>query len=276
MVDLDALLARPAHHTLRYAAPGARLHHRRAGWVAVEEPENPASGFGHRLILPRSPFVEGVAPWMTRWRAEPRAGQPQRAYFVWDCNTRDVEAEARAAQTAHMLYVLAARCIAADPRATGTAPPAGPPDLVCRPLVGDADWAAAIALGGRAFFPGDVGGHAFHRWASTSRRARIEAGQGVEWGAFVGGRLVGRLGLMYDPEDAGAARFQDVCAHPDFAGRKVVSNLLATALAAFFVDGGCEAWILADVDSRPDRIYAALGFAQKSWFYELGVLAESG
>lgn len=266
-----ALLARPAHRTLAYAMPGARVHRARAGWVALEEPDNPGSAFGHRLIVPRSPFALGLDTWLERWRAEPRAATPRRAYFVWETDSRDVEAEARAEATPHALYVLRVRALEAERVAQ---PPPGPPGLAFRPLRGEADWRAAQALSGAAFGGDDPAHVEFAHWAVGSRRIRVEAGEGADWGAWLDGRLVGHCGLMYDPR-GGEARFQDVAAHPDFGGRKVVSNLLVAAARAFFADGGRRAWILADADSRPDRIYAALGFAPVSWFYELGVAVEA-
>lgn len=266
--SIAALLARPAHRTLRYAMPGARLHHPRAGYVATEEPENPGSAFGHRLVLPASPFVEGLDAWLDRWRAEPRAARPKRAYFVWETAERDAAAEARAGDTPHVLYVLRVRRIDADRPLRQ--PPPGPPGLECRPLRGEAEWRAAQALSGAAFGGDDPAHAAFARWAVGSRRTRVEAGQGVDWGAWLDGRLVAHCGLMFDPAGP-EARFQDVAAHPGFGGRKIVSNLLVAVARRFFADGGRRAWMLADVDSRPDRIYAALGFAPESWFYELGV-----
>lgn len=267
---LAALLARPSHRTLAYAMPGARVHHPRDGWVALEEPDDRASPFGHRLILPRAPFAEGIDVWLDRWHAEPRAATPKRAYFVWETDVRDTEAEAQAAETPHALYVLRVRAL--EPGRLVTPPP-GPPGLTFRPLRSEADWQAAQALSGAAFGGDDVSRLEFARWAIGSRRLRVEAGQGADWGAWLDDRLVGHCGLMFDPA-GGEARFQDVAAHPDFGGRKVVSNLLAAAAGAFFADGGRRTWILADTDSRPDRIYAALGFAPVSWFYELGVAIE--
>lgn len=267
----DALLAHPAHHTNRYALAGARLHHRRAGWVAVEEPEQAQSWFGHRLVLPRSPFAEGLDVWMARWRSEARAATPRRAYLCWATDVRDAGAEREAAAAGLELHTLRLRRITARPVALGRRPPPGPPGAVYRPLSGPLEWAAALALQGQAFGGGVSEQQAFARWALSSRRARVDVGEGVEWGAFVDGRLVGHCGLMFDPADRRRARFQDVATDPRWAGRKIAGNLLAAALDRFFAAGAVEAWILADAEARPDRIYAALGFEPVSWVYELGV-----
>lgn len=262
-MDSARLLAQPGHRTNRFALPGGGLHHDRGGWIAVQTPANPTFWYGHRLILPASPWVEGVAVWRRRWLAENPDPQrrPPRAYLSWECPAPDPESVARATDEEIALDEQVIRVHRGPPPQL----PPPPPGLALRPLVGDAEWGAIITISARAFDdPID-----FLSWDQTDRRARVERGLGVEWGAFLDGRLVGHCGLMWGE---GEARFQDVAVDPAAQGRRIAAYLIAAALADHAVrHPGAPAWIVAELDSRAGRIYEALGFVIASWGYDLAL-----
>lgn len=252
--------------TDHFALPGWSTWSRRAGWWAVSTPLNRGYWYGHRLILPGPPWAEGLPVWRQRWLAEfpPGVARPQRMYLSWESPTRRLDWEARAGDEAGELEVITVRGLRAAP----TRPPEGPPGLVCRPIAGDAEWAAALAVDlAASSAEGELAG--FMRWAHGVQRRAVEAGSGVWWGAFVDGALVGQLGVR---RSGGLGRYQSVAVHPQAGGRKVAAHLLHASAAAFFADPTAEAlYVTAVADDRPDRIYAAAGFDLAGWSYELSV-----
>lgn len=260
-MDLDALAHLPGIRTDRFALPGASLHHARGGYVAVQTPDAPMFWYGHRLLLPGPPWREGVEVWRDRWLAEnpDPARRPPKAYLCWEQPALD-PAHADRARAAGV--ELEAQCVS---RHDGQLPPlpSRPPELVVRPVRTAAEWAAVTTTSERAF--GLSGG--FFDWVDAERRRRVVAGEAIEWGAFVGGALVGHCGLIRGP---GEARFQDVAVDPDHHGRKIGAHVIAGALRHHAArHPGEPAWITADVGGRPERIYRALGFRPVSYTYEV-------
>jgi ribosomal protein S18 acetylase RimI-like enzyme len=261
------LLRSPGHRTDRFALPGNGMHHDRGGWIAVETPANRHYWFGHRLLMPGPPWAEGIATWRGRWLAENPDPQnrPPRGYLCWESVERDQASLDRAADEEIALEEHVVRVHRGPVPELAAAVLADGAGLEVRPIAGDAEWAECTGITGRAFDdPVD-----FHAWAQGNRRARVEAGGGVEWGAFVDGRLVGHCGLIWGE---GEARFQDVAIDPKFQGRRIGAQLLAAALGDHFArHPGAPAWIVAESESHADRLYAAVGFGVATWAYELSL-----
>lgn len=253
----------PGQRTNRFALPGGGVYGDRGGWIAVTTPCNPGYWYGHRLILPGSPWQEGIAVWRRRWLDEnpDPEHRPPRAYLSWEGPAPDPASVERATDEEIALDEQVVRVHRGPPPAL----PPPPPGLVVRPIDGDAEWSALTAISAHAFDePFD-----FLAWDQADRRVRVEAGLGVEWGAFVDGRLVGHCGLMWSDDEA---RFQDVAVEPPLHGRKIAAHLIAAALAEHATRRpGQPAWIVAEAESRAGRIYEALGFVAVSWSYDLAL-----
>lgn len=260
--------ARPGARTDRFALPGWSTWTRRAGYWAVATPSNPNYWYGHRLILEAPPWLEGLDVWRRRWQEAfaPGAARPERMYLSWESPSRRLDWVERAAAEGVELEQITIRALGRTPKR----PPAGPPGLVCRPIAGSAEWAAARAIDIAATdAEGPLGD--FMKWAHGVQRRAVEAGGGVWWGAFLDGEMVGQLGLR---RAGGLGRYQNVSVHPDAGGRKIAAHLLYASAVAFFADPTAEAlYITAVTDGRPDRIYAMAGFEVASWSYELSTPA---
>ncbi len=134
-----------------------------------------------------------------------------------------------------------------------------------RPLAGDADWEAALAMevavdaeDGEEAEPG------YREYLALKQRAVrdvCERGHGAWFGAFVGERMAAGLGI-FDCGD-GVARYQRVATHPGHRRRGLAGNLLAAAAA----------WARAELSSRllviaADPGYFAIGLYRSLGFRE--------
>lgn len=260
-MDLDALTHLPGMRTDRFALPGANLHSARGGYVAVRTPDAPSFWYAHRLLIAGPPWDDGVEVWRARWLAEnpDPARRPPKAFVCWEQPAPDPSHTDRA-RAAGVELEMQSVC-----HHDGALPPLPPRprDLIVRPVRTAAEWAAVTATSERAF----QWSGGFFAWTDSERRRRVARGEAIEWGAFADGALVGHCGLI---RGEGEARFQDVAVDPAHHGRKVGAHLLASALRHHAAHHpGEPAWITADLDSRPDRIYRALGFRPVSYTYEV-------
>jgi GNAT superfamily N-acetyltransferase len=95
------------------------------------------------------------------------------------------------------------------------------------------------------------------RWLDV-RRALADAGQGDWYGAFVGDRLVGDLGLYHD---GAIARFQDVGTEPEFRRRGVCGTLVYEVSKNALQSESIETLVIAaDENYHAARIYESVGF----------------
>jgi ribosomal protein S18 acetylase RimI-like enzyme len=106
---------------------------------------------------------------------------------------------------------------------------------------------------------------AFKESQMNAYRAMAEKGMGHWFGAYLGGRLVGDLGLF---ADGSVGRFQSVGTHPEFRRQGICSTLVyESARHAFQEMGVADLVMVADEDYHAAGIYQSLGFAPSSREY---------
>lgn len=94
---------------------------------------------------------------------------------------------------------------------------------------------------------------------TDSWRHLVDAGHGRWWGAFLGGRLVGSLGLFRVGD--GLARFQSVKTHPDHEGRGICGTLVHHASTEALGRPDVSTLVMvADPDYLAIRVYRSVGF----------------
>jgi GNAT superfamily N-acetyltransferase len=101
-----------------------------------------------------------------------------------------------------------------------------PPGTVVRALVGDEDWAQALALR-MALKDGAAEHRDFVERKQGAYREVCEAGRGAWFGAFVEGRMRAGAGVFSDGR--GLARYQNVETHPGFRRRGLASSVVHAA-----------------------------------------------
>lgn len=140
------------------------------------------------------------------------------------------------------------------------APTPRPAGLVVRPLASDDDWEAATVnqiasrVAGFQFAPYS----AFKRARMAADRALADGGRGKWFGAFLGDRLVGDLGIILVGR---TGRFRSVGTDPAFRRRGVCGALVHDAARYAFSQLGAEKLVIvAEPGEGGDRVYRSVGF----------------
>lgn len=142
-------------------------------------------------------------------------------------------------------------------------------ELLVRPLQSDSDWEAALAaqlssrddaIPASSFDP-------FMILQYGRYRSLVEQGRGQWFGAFLGGELMGAMGVLVED---GLARCQTVATAPEFRNRGVCSTLVHEACSHALKDLGADTIVmLADPEGQAARVYVANGFVPREFVVNL-------
>ncbi len=229
----------------------------RGDHLVVATPGSPGYYWGNLLIF-REPPAEGD---LERWTAlfDAEFGQDPRIrhrLFTWDA----VDGRRGAAQQfVDAEYEL-------EPEVTLTARSVHPPphpnnEITIRTIESEEEWEEEIQLqvasrDERFTLVESYTG--FVRKRTDEYRKLISQGVGNWYGAFLGDRLVGSLGLFH----AGpVARFQTVSTHPEFRRRGICGTLVHQVAARALEEGAETLVMVADEEYHAAAIYESVGFA---------------
>ena len=244
--------------------------HDRGAYLVVRTPREPDFWMGNALVVPAPGESDDAGMWLARWQGvfeREHPGAAHRALLVDGDVGAQVEVAADVAG-----WVMQRNVALAAGALPAAAAPAGVDVRVVR---GDGEWAqvtslalcsdehAARASGGE---PLDDVYRAFVATRTRTKRAWCEAGRGAWWGAFVGGELVGSLGLF--AED-GLGRYQDVVTHPGWRRQGIARALLCAAGRDALARVARRIVIVAMQGSDAARLYRAVGFAPADGSSEL-------
>ena len=137
-------------------------------------------------------------------------------------------------------------------------------EIEIRPVIEDWEWLAVTEAQIKEGFPGesDEGYREFKTRQMDNYRASQDRGRGHWWGAFIGGELVGDMGLFFSP-DGKTGRFQAVETAPAHRRKGICQTLLSHVIRDAFENKKTEElFIVAERNSIPERIYQSVGFLQ--------------
>lgn len=219
--------------------------------VVVRTGSNPTYYWGNFIILPTAPATDEIPSWIKRFEREfPYAAH--RAFAVTDV-TADYSAWTERGYSVELDTALAAD------RLVAPAPPAV--DAEIRAFSTQDDWEQSATLSAVEDDSGDRAGRlTFERRRSAVERRQAESGQGRWFGAFVGGRLVARAGIvLLGP----LARYRFVVTHPDFRRHGLAGAIVHAAGEWARAQPGIEqVVIVADTDGPAINLYRSLGFRE--------------
>ncbi len=229
----------------------------RGDHLAVRTPTNPTFHWGNFLLFDGPPGKDDFERWRGLFAEE--IGKPpdvEHVAFGWDGVDGAVGEVGPFLDAGFRLddaVVLAAASVRRPPKYCEEAE--------VRPLREAWEWEAVVEaqVAGRDPEYGEAGYRTFALRQMARRRAMVDAGLGLWFGAFLDGRLAGDLGVF---AFEGLGRFQSVGTHPDFRRRGVCGALVHQAAAYAFERMGAKRLVMvADAHYHAARIYESVGFA---------------
>ncbi len=228
----------------------------RGNYLVIRTPSNPTFYWGNYLLFSDPPgYGDDV-----RWRSifiEEIGGPPDIRHqtFGWDTPS---------GESGHIQPFLDDGFQFSDQvvLTTSQIPSAKPPTsgLDLRPLNSEEDWEQATENQIRCREPVHEKAHyRVFKQDQMSRYRKMEVERLAAWyGAFIGGELVGDLGIVHDHE---LGRFQSVETHPARRRQGIASSLIHWAAAHAFEQFGIRSLVMvADKGSPAERLYKSLGF----------------
>ena len=234
-------------------------------YVAVKTPSHPEYWWGNYIVFSSAPRSGDLKRWSAIFRKE-YSYYPEIRHmaFTWDLavaeqgETGEFEAAGFELDKAEFLY--ASRV---------NVPPKPNTRVMVRPVASDSEMEQAIELqmltSGEGMDKAEY--MAFIRRRMAVYRGMAGAGKGNWFGAFLGDRLAGHLGLFHDGK---AGLIFDVATHPDFTRQGICGTLVHEASARALADYHLETLVLeADPGYHAKRIYESVGFEPGETTYSL-------
>ena len=227
----------------------------RDGYVVVRSPQQPGYYWGNLIIFAEPPSRGCLFAWEKIFASEfsQNPGVLHRT-FTWDLSEAQGDlGEFLAKGYRHeRTEVLVASKV--------QPPPQPNLDVEIRVIDSEEEWQAVALLQLEARPPehDEEDYRKFVRGRLAGLRARTIAGDGEWYGAYLGGRQVGSLGIF---RDGSLARFQEVVTHPDVRRRGVCGTLVhEVAKRNLAREGTTSLVMLADSEYHAARIYESVGF----------------
>ena len=228
----------------------------REGYIVVRTPSNPDYYWGNYLLFDAPPTLDDGPRWVELFDREIAASVPVRhRAFTWDSPEGAPAAVGPFLEQGFSLSSQAG-LVAHHPVRS----PIIAEGVTVRVLEGDDDWHKAWE-NQQADLPEGTNS-AQHAAYLTKRMAAFRhmanRGCGAWFGAFIGDRLVGDLGLFFENS---VGRFQEVETHPLFRRRGICHTLVAEASRHARQCWGVDTLVIAAERGEPaERIYLSLGY----------------
>jgi GNAT superfamily N-acetyltransferase len=228
---------------------------RGAYWV-VRTPSNAGFHYGNFLLFFEAPKTGVLSRWKSLFREE-FSGFPDVKHFtfLWDSPAEGAGdcSELLAAEfKLESSVILTARSVHPAPRSNS--------QIEVRPITTDSEWRMVVEsqIHSKDSEYSETSYREFKERQMARYRAMSERGLGHWFGAFLGDRLAGDLGLYLDGD---VGRFQSVETHPEFRRQGICGRLVYEAARFGFQKMGLrELVMVADEHYDAAKIYESVGF----------------
>ncbi len=229
----------------------------RGDYLVIATPANPGYFWGNFLLFTEPPMQGDLQRWSKLYSAE-FSCWPQVDHLAFGWDSPDGTEGAVSPFLDAGFRVLRRTVLAAS---EVVCPSLYNPTVAVRPLQGDSDWSQVLetqlesSISEEGHSPSHI---EMTRARVVEYRAMAEAGLGKWFGAFVGGKMAGGLGLFVKN---GIGRFQEVVTRFDYRRQGICRSLVYQASIQAFGHMGAEKLVMvADDDYVAARIYEQVGF----------------
>jgi len=228
----------------------------RGAYLVVRSPKEPNFYWGNLVVFSKPPQGQVKDAWEAIFAREfADLADVKHQTFAWDVGGGDASLQRFLddGYEEERTVVLTA---------SEVCPPRHPnQDLEIRVLESDSEWneVAESQFESRDPEHEEESYRVFLQGRLAALRARVDAGQGDWYGAYLGGRQVGNLGVF---RNGSSARFQVVVTRPEARRQGVCGTLVHYASERTLAQPGVERLIMvADTEYHAARIYESVGFA---------------
>lgn len=237
----------------------------KGSYTLIQTPSNPGYHWGNYIVFDQAPQKGSLNEWTAIFNNEfCYYSEPSHYVFTWDTGKNekgDYQDFLEANFDLDSAIVLTS---------TKLTPPLHINDHIkIRRISSDQDWNAVIQLQTLCADPKYVNEYyeQFKQKQMASYRKMSESGMGSWFGAFIGEKLVGDLGIFYEGK---IGRYQNVETHPDYRRQGICGSLVyQTGMLAFGEFGVDHLVMEADTDYHAARIYESVGFKRNEVNYAL-------
>lgn len=237
----------------------------KGGYTLIKTPTIPGYHWGNYIVFDRAPKAGDLFKWKAIFDKEfTYYSEPHHYVFTWDTEGGDrgeFQEFLEEGFEVDPAVVLTTKAL--------TRPPHWNNDIFVKPIESDVEWEAVVKLQTLCADPKFLNDYYenFKRKQMAQYRKMSEAEMGSWFGAFIGEKLVGDLGVFFE-DDVG--RYQNVGTHPDFRRRGICGTLVYKAGKMAFENFGVETLVMeADPDYHAARIYESVGFKRSETNYAL-------
>lgn len=224
----------------------------RGDHLVVRTPDNPTYWWGNFLLLEHATPADEISTWLERFERE-FPGTEHRAfgftdaegdYSGWRERGFDVERDVTLTATKVPTWM-----------------PMDDSEVSIRHFAQRSDWQQAAELGASDAAIRELEARlVFEERRAAAQKSLVDEGRGAWFGAFIGERLVGKLGIV---RLGTRARYQDVVTHPGYRRRGIAARLVRVAGEWALTSPDVRELVIVAADGGPAiGLYERLGFEQ--------------
>jgi GNAT superfamily N-acetyltransferase len=222
--------------------------------LVIRTPDNPTFWWGNFLLLERAVPGHEIPHWIERFEQEFPGATHQTFgftdsggdYSAWREQGFDVEADAALTMTKVPTWM-----------------PMDEAEVSIRHFAERRDWQQAAELGASDAPIRELEARlVFEERRAAGQKALVDDGRGAWFGAFIGERLVAKLGVV---RLGTRARYQDVVTHHGYRRRGIAARLVRIAGEWALTDPDVRELVIVAADGGPAiGLYQRLGFEESS------------
>lgn len=234
----------------------------KGSYTVIKTPSNPGYHWGNYIIFDRPPREGDLQQWLQIFDSEFDNSRVSQHYlFAWENIKGEYQEFLNAGFEADAASVLTTKILN---------PPLNENNKIqIRKISTDKEWAQVLELQTLCADPKHINDyyHEFKAKLTAQYRKMSEANLGNWFGAFIGDKLVGDLGIFHEN---GIGRYQNVGTHPDFRKQGICGTLVYQAGLIALRDYKIQFLVMeADPDYHAARIYESVGFRRNEENYAL-------
>ncbi len=233
-------------------------------YFLIKTPSRPTYFWGNFLIMKEAPSKGCYKDWMRRYESEFSSKEQGFTAIGWDGNEPGDSSEFTLKGFTFCSFNTLVLNKVIEPKKLNSS-------LELRPISKDSDWEQLLLLNNRSDEEEVTSTYIISK--VKGQKESVAEGRSIRYGAFLDGKLVGDMGILFDGE---IGRFNSVTTHNKFRNQGVCTTLLNGFLRFLVAEISLEKMVIVcDQGTQAERIYTRAGFEYHESHYGLEWFDES-